>query len=471
MNLNLKSILSNISHTFFANIISSLISGVMLILVPKFMGVEQYGYWQLYVFYTTYIGFLHLGWCDGIYLRYGGQKYSDLDSSKFTTQFWLLLLMVIGFSGIIVTIQHIFIADINKKIIIIMTCVCGLVQIQRTFLFYILQGSGRIKEYARLMILDRLLFIGFLVLLLGLNIRNYLAIIIIDIISRFFSLLVAAILCRAMVVGQLQKLKLGIKEAKENISVGINLMAANIASGLIIGIIRFGIEDKWNIETFGQISLALSLTNIILNFINMVAIVLFPMLRRTEQNKLSEIYIVLRKILILFILGALVIYFPVKNILELWLPKYTMSFKYLGLIFPMCIYESKTSMLINTYLKNFRKEKWILGINIGTVLLSIILSYLTIYLLEDLNMAIVSITALTMIRCIVSEALLSSLLKITIVRETFQEFCVSILFMILCWYISKWYLSLLLYIFMYLVYVFINRIDIKNIFKIFKKLF
>ena len=43
----LSDALKNISYTFSANIIILLISGVLTLVVPKLLGPEEYGYWQL----------------------------------------------------------------------------------------------------------------------------------------------------------------------------------------------------------------------------------------------------------------------------------------------------------------------------------------------------------------------------------------------------------------------------------------
>ena len=47
-------------------------------------------------------------------------------------------------------------------------------------------------------------------------------------------------------------------------------MFANIASMLIIGVVRFGIERSWDVETFGKVSLTLSASNLMMLFINAV---------------------------------------------------------------------------------------------------------------------------------------------------------------------------------------------------------
>lgn len=79
MNNKAKILIKNFSFTLTSNIIAIAISTLVTLVVPKLIGVEEYGYWQLYLFYSSYIGFLQFGWNDGIYLRYGGFEYNKLD--------------------------------------------------------------------------------------------------------------------------------------------------------------------------------------------------------------------------------------------------------------------------------------------------------------------------------------------------------------------------------------------------------
>ena len=51
-----------------------LCSLVTSLVVPKYMGTTQYGYWQIYYFYLNYINFVTLGYNDGLVLKYGGKK-------------------------------------------------------------------------------------------------------------------------------------------------------------------------------------------------------------------------------------------------------------------------------------------------------------------------------------------------------------------------------------------------------------
>ena len=59
LNTKFKSILENITYTFIANIFTMLISVIMTLILPKFLGVTEYSYYQLYIFFISYVGFFH----------------------------------------------------------------------------------------------------------------------------------------------------------------------------------------------------------------------------------------------------------------------------------------------------------------------------------------------------------------------------------------------------------------------------
>ena len=346
----LSDALKNISYTFSATIIILLISGVLTLVVPKLLGPEEYGYWQLYVFYMSYVGLFHLGWCDGVYLRYGGRNYKQLDKPKFVTQFWLLFLMEC-ILGTIVIFATSMLQDGNKEFVLIMTVIYGLVINPRYFLLFTLQGTNLIKEYAKIIILDRVVYCAATAVVLLCGGRDFKLLIYADIFARIVSMIYAVIICKEIVFGKPTPLKPALAEAKKNISAGSKLMFANIAGNLIVGVVRLGIEKQWSIEVFGKISLTLSISSMLLTFISAIAMVLFPMLRRASQDAINDIYASLRTCLMLILLGVMVLYYPVKEGLSLWLPQYAESLKYMALLFPVCIFESKVSMLTNTYLK------------------------------------------------------------------------------------------------------------------------
>ena len=53
-----KKLILNLLYAFGANGITMLVSLLTTLVLPRFVSIEEYGYSQLYIFYTNYIGFL-----------------------------------------------------------------------------------------------------------------------------------------------------------------------------------------------------------------------------------------------------------------------------------------------------------------------------------------------------------------------------------------------------------------------------
>lgn len=467
MNNKLNIFIKNISWALGSNVISIIISFIMILVFPKVISVIDYAYWQLYVFYVSYTGFLHLGLCDGVYLRYGGSEYNTLNKSIFTTQFWTLVIfeLIVCLSGIgIFCLSNI---SGNKKIILIMTTICAFVSIPKIFLLYTLQATGRIKESSWLAITDRLIYIFIAIVFLVFNCRSYKTLICIDLFSRFIGLIFTMILCKDIIFGKYTSIKNGLFESWKNIRVGVNLLIANIASMLIIGVIRMGIEQNWDIETFGKISLTLSISNLLLIFINAIGIAIFPMLRRTDEKKLASIYEVIRNILMILLFAMLIIYYPLKVILSNWLPQYNEGLIYMAVLFPICIYEGKMSLLINTYFKSLRQEKTILFINIISLCISVICSIITINIFKNINLVVISIVFLLGFRCILAECILAKKIKVKVVKDIVLESILIIIFIVTAWNV-KLIISTVIYFIAYLIYVVSKKNKIIDIFRLFK---
>lgn len=456
MNSKVKGILKNFSYSFAANITSTLISMVLVAFVPKLLGQTEYSYWQLYVFYTGYVGFFHFGLADGIYLRYGGKEYDEVPKPLFHFQFWTLVCCEILLAIVMSLFVIFLIPNSDKILILLLTALCCVLVLPRTMLQYVLQGTNRIKEYARNLMIEKVIYGSLVVIVLALGFRNYEYLLLADIIAKAVTLFTMCLSCKDIVIQTTVSFKEGIREVWNNISVGIKLMFSNIAGMLIVGIVRFSIEQVWSVETFGKVSLSMSVSNLMMLFITAVSVVMFPLLKRTPQEKWADNYKLMRNILVIPLLGLLVLYYPAKVILSAWLPQYEESLRYMALMFPMCLYEGKMSMLINTYMKAMRMEKQMLLVNLISVTLSVLSTGLVIFLLKDLVLSVVSIMVLLAFRCILAELILAKRLSLKVGTDIVLEVLMTALFVVSNWFFNNW-LCVVVYAVGYLVYVFIRR--------------
>ena len=114
--MNFLETIKNIIYSFSANLVSLCISVFMVMFVPKFLSVDDYGLWQLFLFYFSYLGFLHFGWEDGIYLRYAGRNFEELDRKTFAGQFYGIVILQFVLATLFSFIGQFIITDPLKKV-------------------------------------------------------------------------------------------------------------------------------------------------------------------------------------------------------------------------------------------------------------------------------------------------------------------------------------------------------------------
>lgn len=461
-----SNLFKNISYSFVANITSMLISVLMIIFMPKILEVQDYSIWQLYVFYSSYLGFFHFGWLDGIYLRYGGYEFEQLDKLKFSNQLYSLFLFEAIVTVILLNYVYFKLADLLQKEILIFVSLLLLPVILYTFSSFILQITNRIKEYAKLILFERLIFVCFVVLYLVCGFKSYIGLFYIDLLGKILAMIFGIYLIKGILIFNFAKFTDVVTEIYENISVGCKLLFANIASLLILGIIRFGISQYWDVITFGKISLALSIANFLMVFINAVSVVLFPALKRVADNELKIVYQKIDIVLTLILLGALALYYPLRYILNWWLPQYADSLMYVSILFPICFFESKVVLLINTYLKALRLEVLLLKVNLITVGLSALLTYFCVVYLHNLQFTVFSILLLFLFKYCISKYFLIKKLEIS---DCFNELVLILAFV----FINSLQFNLLysfgIYLFLFGMFLLFNKSKIKKCLHLFRE--
>lgn len=461
MKIKYKEFITNLSYTLTSNIVSMIISTLIIMIIPKLIGVSEYGYWQLYIFYTGYLGFFNIGWVEGIYLRYGGAEYHKLDKGLFASQFWSFFLYIFLAGSVITAFSFFYVSDGNKQYIIQMVAICMVLSVPRGFLLFVLESTNKLKEYSKLTIFERVIYCAIIIPMISMGIRDFKYLVAADLVGKTLALLLTLYTCKALIFNKLISLKDNFKEILNNISVGIKLMFANIVSMLIVGVVRFGIERSWDLKTFGKVSLTISIANLMMLFINAIGIILFPILRRTDAKKLPGIYTTMRDFLMVILFGVLIIYYPLKLVMSAWLPQYAESLKYMALLFPMCVYEGKMALLVNTYLKTMRKEMTMLKVNVVSLGLCVLITLVTTLLLKNLDLAIASIVMILAFRCTLAEMFLSKVLEISLHKDIIMELSMTVAFVLTGWFIHSW-LSVLLYSIAYLLYLFLKRKDITS---------
>ena len=411
MNKRKKKFIGNLIYAFAAQGLSFALSVLMSIIVPKVLALNDFGYWQLFIFYTSYVGFFHFGFNDGVYLLNGGKKYEDLDFQKIGGAFWVSFFVQLVLGGVLFALSSFLNIISARRIVLFCTIIYMLIFNSSFCLGYIFQAVNDTKKYSKSVMIDKICFMIFLAILLVCRVDNFVWFVICYILSKFISYVYCLYYGKKIVFIKNFNIAESIKCYKESVSIGFNLTIASIASMLILGVGRIIIDSVWGIEEFAKFSLVLSLASFAIMFISQVSMVLFP------SVGLPAIFI---------------ISVPLKILMQMWLPQYAVSLNYLFFALPICFFDAKMNLLCNTYFKVLREEKYLRKINIISFVLSLLFCGVSGYIFKSSILVLLAMVSAVAFRSIVSEIHLAKLMESSINTTLFFE----VLFVILILLIS-----------------------------------
>ncbi len=432
-------VVKKIGISVFANIFGLTASLIVAFVVPKILGnkVDQFGYFQLFLLYESFVGFFHFGILDGLYLRDGGKDYDELPKSVYAGQFWSLVSFELLIAICILAFGT-FSSSTEYRFILACIGISVFIYIPANMLQFVLQATNRIREASISIIINHAIFV---LLIFGgyiLKEPSFEYFVISYLISKVGLLISVVYFCVDIVKSKPSSLIKGVHICIDDFKIGYNLLIANVIGLLINGIVRLEIQDNWDISTFGIVSFSLNIANMVLVMINAVSVVFFPMFRRISEERRIKYFRMIEDSLLVLLFFFLIFYYPIYIVLDAWLPVYSESFRYAAILFPMCIFASKTNLLLTTYMKVYRMEKQIKTLNIYTLIFSVITSAFSIYILNSITLAVFTILLSQVFRCYASEYVLHHKLSLGSYRIIIIELIMVLLFIWANWFVSGW---------------------------------
>ena len=464
--MNNKKLAKNLILSVAAQAISLLTSFIVGLVVPKFIDEFQYSYWQIFLLYFNYVNIFNLGLLDGLLLKYSQYDYDQLDQEKMRSQFKILLIITSFFGVLISLISFIALKDHFFQIGLLIAL--G-VLIHNIFIYntHIFQMTNRINLYAVIVITQRLLY-GLIVLaLLILKIYDFYWFCLADIISKIIGCIASAFFNKGLYFGKSLSPKLSIKEAFSNISAGAFLMLANTTSILIIGGAKMVIQWRWDELVFGKLAFSFSISNLFLSFVTAIGVVLFPSLKRTNAEEYPALHDKLRGMITYVLIFVLIGYFPGCWLLKLWFSpesSYVDGLQYLAIFLPLIIFYCRKNLLTNNYLKVFRKERFMLFVNLTTLVVGFILFLICAYAFNSLEWMLYFLVLMIMLSSIVSEIVVMKQIGKLQIRHFIIEFAMTAIFIFSARYCSLW-IGFAVYAVALLIYSVFYRKDLAEICK------
>ena len=396
----------NLAYAVVAQGIGLLSSVLTSLVLPKFLGVEDYAYWQLFLLYSSYSGFALLGLNDGIYLRLGGKRYSEVDHGELKAQ-----QCVVAASQLLVAaccLAAVLAAGFEPyRALVLALCVLfGLLTNLTQCLRYVFQCTNLTRISSLADLFARGLFVVFMGTVLLMGVGSSLPFIVGYIACQAVAFLYV-LACARETLRAKASFKGVLRTCAADVRSGLKIMVAYYADSLIVGFTRMLTDWRLGLAAFGKLSLSFSLTNFVLAFIGQVSMVAFPVLKRLDAEGQREKYLTIRLMLHTVLPCAYLLYVPAKLVLGLWLPAYGESLVYLALTMPLCVYSCKANLLFNTYLKMGRREGTLCAVNVAAMALNAALALTSIEGLASVELATCGIVLSVMLRDLVFELTMS----------------------------------------------------------------
>lgn len=303
-----------ILYVFFANLINLIISLAKGFLLPKFISIESYANIQTYLLYVSYVGLLHFGYLDGLYLKYGGKEFESIGENEIN-----ICRINTFILQILITIPTIAVAGIINNYIVLLFAISILPLNMMTLYKNLFQATGQFKRYSKILNFSSIIsFLGTMFLLFFIKTDNALLYIIVLILSDYMVWLILE-----YKISKEFKIKFkfvcSIKHFCEYTKNGIILMLGNFSSVIMTGIDRWFVKFALSTAEFAYYSFAVRIENLLTVFITPIVTTMYNYLCKNDEKekiiKIKNICLIVG----IFIIGSA---FPVKFVLEHFLQKY-----------------------------------------------------------------------------------------------------------------------------------------------------
>lgn len=367
--------LKHVLEVAFSNC-TSILSGIIIgFLIPKILSVEGYGLYKTFTLYMTYAGFFSIGIIDGIVLDYGGYDYEQLDQSLFRA-YWKWYVVIHVVFSIVLGIMAAFSHSTDIKFIMGMLAINIMANNFTGYFQQISQITQRFEEYSFRKVLQSILNIITVVLLYIGFLSGYdisykvyiMAIILINIILVVWYLRTY----HPIAFGNSCSFWLVRKNIFHLSSIGFPLLFANLCSTLILTLDRQFVNTLFDMSTYAVYSFAYNMLSLVTVATSAVSTVIYPILRRTDENRLMEKYNLLVEMVLIFVFAALVSYFPLCIFVSYFLPKYVESLEIFRIIFPGLAASTSITVVMHNYYKTLGKNLFYFKKSLVVLVISII---------------------------------------------------------------------------------------------------
>ncbi len=331
----------------FANIFNLCFTLITNFALPKYLPLESYAAIKSFTLYISYAGFLHLGYEDGMYLRYGGMDTADINKNELDINISTLRCFQM------VTALLILGLGVIAKDGTVMLFSAVLLPFNMTMYFRnFYQATGEFWRYSRISnIIVVGLFLLNMLLLFGMQKESYIWYLFSYVVVYGGVWIYLEVRLRQSYSGKFYWFRFSVQEFIDNVKSGILLMLGTFSSIFLTSMDRWCVKIFLDTTAFAEYSFAVSMESILNAAVTPVTITLynfFCKIKETVQMNQTKRYV------LLFASIIVACAFPMKWILEVWLNEYMGSAIVIFLLFGSQIF---FIVIKSIYVNQYKAEK------------------------------------------------------------------------------------------------------------------
>jgi O-antigen/teichoic acid export membrane protein len=332
-----------------------IIGAIQGLLVPKLLSIQDYGYFQMFILYTSYSGLLHLGFVDGALVRWVSKDKEQVAGELKSAALYLAAQLLVIILPLLLV--FFFLLHSQNQVIAISALIYAFVMDFGYIFIFALQATKRFKVVTAANIAKSVLIFGIVIICLLTGLKQYYFMILAILIGHFiFDFIMVFIFRRDLKVKPITPISFW-QQPKLNLNIGFFILAGNFIVLLFMTLDRLTINALFSVEQFAVYSLAMSVVMITYLFVSAISQVLLPYLASIGGELRTKTYQLAKPSIIIAWCGVLAIYFPFVWIVRLYLPQYVASLQVLAILLCTVGFGSIIQILQANYFMIYRKQR------------------------------------------------------------------------------------------------------------------
>lgn len=361
------------------NIVWVLVTNCMILAVgiisafflPKYVSVATYAQYKTYTLYVSYLGCFHLGFNNGIYLKYGNLDYKDIPYNRFKGYTRFLFVMQIIAQIILFGILGFFTRD-NYFDTPFFYIVLNLLAVNvRCYFSYINLFTKRFKLDCIIQLVNNILNFSLMALLLFIKCNDYQWYLIAITAGNFIVLFLSMITAKEITFDLSIKTKNDFNDIADLIKSGFMVMLSEYMGLIILGIDSIMVNRWFDTRTYSMYAFAITLINAMFQVVMLCSKLIFPYLSRGKRENFKMYYSLMIKLVIVlasFLCGITALS---KILIPIYLDKYNHSIPIIIILGATLSIKCIQELVFGNFYKVMRLEKHYLLNNFVILVISL----------------------------------------------------------------------------------------------------